>query len=202
MNFDHEHGKPNVCRYHGLPFATSGFPLPVDPVSSGTSGSLDLFVCCRVCYAFLTFHTMTSNTSAVQKVQSIVTFENLWYRNGTSGWPNFATTWRGTPGLSTCLTACLQLNKWPRHGLIGENLNFGSAHRKYKNVTNFFLDSNLPFVSACNACIRFDNGLKVARWRHDHFRENFVFQLFNSTSGWPNFLWSSIRTTCLVSVPN
>ena len=85
LNFNHEHGKPNVCTWHCLPFATSGFPLPVDPVSSGTSGSLDLFVCCRVCSGFLTFLTMTSNTPAIQKVQSIVTFENLWCRNGTSG---------------------------------------------------------------------------------------------------------------------
>ncbi len=185
-----------------LIFLTSGFLLPVDPVSSGTSGSLHLFICCRVCCGFLTFLTMTSHTPTIQKVQSIVIFENLWCRNGTSGWPSFATTWRGAPGLFTLLTTRLQLNKSPRHGLIGENLTFGSAHRKYKNFPNFFFDSNLAFICAFHACIRINNGLKIARWRHDNFRENLVFQLFYSTSGWPNFFWSSNWTTCLVPVPN
>jgi len=72
---------------------------------------------------------------------------------------------------------------------------FCSAHRKYKNVTNFFLDSNLPFISACNACIHFDNRLKIARMTHDHFVK-MRFSTFNSTSGWLIYL-IIIRTTWL-----
>ena len=66
LNFLHEHGKPNVCSFHGFSLVTSGFLLPVDPVSPAASGSLILCFCSRVCSALNAFPTTTACSANVE----------------------------------------------------------------------------------------------------------------------------------------
>ena len=99
LNFLYEHVKPNVCSFHGFSLVTSGFLLPVDPVSPAASGSLILCFCCRVCSALNAFPTITACSANVEILPSIVTWRNFFFRNGTSGWPNFTTALQATSEL-------------------------------------------------------------------------------------------------------